>query len=97
MQVDHINGNRLDCRRSNMRVGEERLNHRNRSVLPSNNTTGVQGVYRTKSNRWEAKIECDGKSHHLGTYSTKDEAIVARRAGELLHFGEYAHTTQVTA
>ncbi len=52
----------------------------------SNNTSGVTGVYWSKDAlRWHAKIKVGGKSKHLGSFHTKDDAMAARKAAETAH------------
>ena len=91
--IDHINGNKLDNRRSNLRHVSYMLNQVNRKALNRNNSSGARGVTarRTKTAgvRWIAQIGIPGHgSRYLGSFSTLDEAIQARREAELLHFGE---------
>lgn len=50
------------------------------------------GVYRTKNNKYEAKIKYEGKNLHLGTYETEAEALRARLKAEDYYWdngGEY--------
>jgi len=47
------------------------------------NPHGVIGINQNKSGNWWAHIKANGQRHWLGTYSTKEEAIAARKAGEL--------------
>ncbi len=55
--------------------------------IPTNNTTGTKGVYLIRG-KYVAKIVLQKKAYYLGTYSTIEEAIEARRKGEeLLHTG----------
>lgn len=89
--VDHINGNGLDNRRSNLRLVTHSQNHMNERRR-SDNASGHKGVSRasTISERWQANITANGKTHYLGIFPTIQEAIEARReAGQKLH-GEYA-------
>lgn len=80
--VDHINRNKLDNRKCNLRVCDMKINSINRD-LQSNNTTGYKGVYYNKRDKtWNARVTVDGKTIHLGTFLTKEEAIAARQAGE---------------
>lgn len=80
--VDHINRNKLDNRKCNLRVCDMKVNSINRD-LQSNNTTGHKGVYcDKKAGTWNARVTVDGKTIHLGTFTTKEEAIATRQAGE---------------
>lgn len=75
---DHINRNKLDCRRSNLRVEPTFINAHNRG-LNKNNTSGFKGVYWKKDrSKWAAKIMYKYKHIHLGYYMTIKEAARAR-------------------
>lgn len=88
--IDHINGNTLDNRKSNLRVCSNSDNLKNRVRLPKNNTSGIVGVrFRKDRNMWYAELKADGIVHRLGSYPTKEEAIEARLKGELKYFGKY--------
>jgi len=78
-QADHVNGNRLDCRRSNLRIvtpGENMHNVRSRG-----GTSRHRGVYRRPSGRWAAQVRSGGRSFVLGTFDTEAEAAEAARRG----------------
>lgn len=80
--VDHINMNKLDNRKCNLRIADKKINSINRG-LQSNNKTGYKGVYHDRRyGTWNARVTVDGKTIHLGTFPTKEEAIAARKAGE---------------
>ncbi len=88
--VDHINGDKLDNRRSNLRVCSAGENARN-SRVPRNNRSGYKGVcWHTAKGKWLANIMKDGRRYHLGYF---DDAFVAALvydvAARELH-GEYA-------
>ena len=87
--VDHINGNPLDNRKSNLRVCSKQQNEFNTKVR-KDNTSGYRGVCRTRAGRFRAYINRDGKQYNLGVYATPEEAAVAYnlKAAEL--FGAYA-------
>lgn len=74
LEVDHINRNKLDNRRSNLRSVTRSQNERNKS-LRSDNTSGYKGVHWDKSHKkWYAGIRHDGKRIYLGRFATAEEA-----------------------
>lgn len=87
--TDHINGNRLDNRRSNLRHATPRQNSTNRD---SKACTGYRGVYPvTKSNKFFAQIRnAEGKRVYLGVFETAEEAARAFDGSALQFRGEFA-------
>ncbi len=87
--IDHINRNRLDCRKDNLRIATQQQNTMNRG-MPKNNTSGYKGVhYSNTFHRYIAVIGLNNKSIYLG--SSIDPVVCAQMyncAVELL-FGEY--------
>ena len=94
MSTDHINGNRLDNRKKNLRVCTHSENCKNRGNR-IDNKTGYKGVFPYGNGRFRVKIKLDGKMLHVGLYDTADEAARAynRKAKEL--FGKYARLNEV--
>lgn len=91
--VDHVNGNTLDNRRSNLRVTDTMHNLRRQKVR-KNNTSGFKGVQK-KRNRFLALI-CDNYKHiSLGHYDTALEAAKIYDAEALKRFGEFAKTNKM--
>lgn len=89
MEVDHINHNPLDNRKSNLRICTHQQNLRNKS-LQCNSTSGIVGVSWSKTfNKWKSYIMIDNKYINLGLYNTKEDAIKARERAEIEYFGEY--------
>lgn len=89
--TDHVNGNGLDNRRTNLRdatTGENNCNSR----LRSNNTTGFKGVSWHKGRRkWRSYIGGgDCRHRHLGYFLTAEEAAHAYDAAARELHGEYA-------
>ena len=83
-EIDHINRNRLDNRKANLRFVSHQENLHNISRA-KNNTSGCTGVsfYDQKGFRyWRARIKVNKKEISLGYYLTKEEAIEARREAE---------------
>lgn len=88
--VDHINRDRLDCRRSNLRFVTWAQNSMN-SSLRRDNHAGFKGViFRRDSGKWRARIYLGGRHRHLGTYATAAEAAAAYDGAARRYFGEYA-------
>lgn len=90
--VDHLNGDKLDNRRENLRVATYQQNQANRRSLGRNNTSGVRGVQYmpqlSASKPWRAQITVDRRNLHLGLFATRAEAIQTRRQAEHEHYGE---------
>jgi hypothetical protein len=89
-EIDHCNRNRLDNRKTNLRVATRQQNSMNQS-LKSNNTSGIKGVYWDKNRQtWNAEIMKAGKKYHLGRYKHKEQAAQIRQSAELQLFGEFS-------
>lgn len=87
--TDHVNGDKLDNRRENLRIASNSENQRNRGK-PSNNTSSYKGVsWHRSAGKWQAQIMVNGKSMYLGLFTTPEAAHEAYTAtAEKLH-GEF--------
>ena len=82
-EVDHIDGNGLNNKWSNLRSVSHRENGKNQKHI-KNNTSGVKGVsFRKDNGQWRARITVDDKSINLGTFKDKQDAINARIDAEI--------------
>ena len=82
MQTDHINRNKLDNRKKNLRTVTTQQNQRNTN-LSKNNTSGYIGVYLNKRvNKWMAYIWVNYKQIHLGYFKDIEDAIEVRKQAE---------------
>ena len=89
--VDHVNHNRLDNRRENLRVCTSLENNKNLGVRRGTET-GHTGIALTANKkRWTARICNNGTHHYLGTYDTLEEAIKARKEAEKKYYGDFAY------
>lgn len=75
-QIDHINRIKTDNRIVNLRVVTNSENQQNQASARSNSTSGFLGVS-LKRGRWRAGIRVNGKSMHIGTFDTKEQAHAA--------------------
>lgn len=88
--VDHIDGNILNNRKSNLRLTTLNLNAKNLKTYKTN-TSGTKGVcFDKKHGQWTAYIQCNKKRMFLGRFDDVNEAIRARKVAEIKHFGEYS-------
>jgi len=83
--IDHINGDALDNRRSNLRVVTHQENLRNVVAREGKNCPYI-GVKKSR-NRFSASITVDGRYHHLGNFGTAEEAYEARCLAEVEAWG----------
>lgn len=87
--VDHVSGDKLNNRRSNLRIATPTQNARN-TRLARNNTSGFKGVSETAEGRWRARITVDWIEIRLGNFDTREQAAAAYDAAALIHHGEFA-------
>ena len=93
MHSDHIDGNKLNNCRNNLRICTQSQNACNR---PKNNdkqySSRYKGVhYHKNSGRWHAQIEYKGIKHHVGMFASQELAHTAYvEKAKVLH-GEFAH------
>jgi hypothetical protein len=88
--VDHINGDSLDNRRENLRVGTHRQNLANRSAIPGRSSRWLGVHKRTENNTWRAQIKLNGKYTSLGSFADEGDAAMAYNAAALAEYGEFA-------
>ena len=90
LEVDHINGDSLDNRKSNLRLCTHLENMRNRK-LHKNNTTGIRGVHWDKTkDKYRAYIRVASKAIHLGYYINPLEADLVYKQARVHYFGAFA-------
>lgn len=73
LEVDHIDGNGLNNKRSNLRIVTKSQNQQNKSR--SHGSSRFRGVYWDRSrDKWHAQVCLNGKMINLGRYSSEEEA-----------------------
>ena len=93
--VDHINHNKADNRKCNLRPVTVAQNGYNRKIS-SHNTSGVNGVsYDNYYKKWRAYIGLGNKDIKLGFFKNFDDAVKARKEAEERYFGEYSYDNSI--
>jgi hypothetical protein len=90
--IDHINGNRLDNRISNLRIVDTTQNARNTGI-GVNNTSGAVGVvWHKTAKKWVAQITVNRENKYLGLFADFNLARQARLIAEEKYFGQFARS-----
>jgi hypothetical protein len=89
INIDHRDRNKTNNYIDNLRLADYSLNQANRAVKRS----GLKGVARLRSGKFQAQVKKDGINFYLGLFETEEEAHKAycSKAREL--FGEHARFT----
>lgn len=93
LEVDHLNGDKLDNRRKNIRLCTHAENMRNRKVDKST-YSGFKGV-RNNHGKWQAYINFENKFIYLGNYSDKKKAARAYNKAAKMYFRDFAKLNEI--
>ena len=86
VEVDHINHNPLDNRRSNLRLTTRSENMQNRRGPNRNSASGIRGVSWNKAaGKWQAQVMVNGKNRGLGYFHKLGDAAMASAEGRKKH------------
>jgi len=93
--VDHINRDKLDCRKSNLRVATDQENNFNKKPY-RNAKSKFKGISKRQGKRdktplWVAQIQKDKKLFYLGCYRDEVSAAIAYDEAAKSMFGEFAY------
>jgi hypothetical protein len=86
---DHINGNRLDCRRENLRIVTPAQNRHNRAAK-ARGASQHRGVDRFRG-KWRARGSLNGRCVFLGLFVEEEDAAAAASAWRLANM---SHTNE---
>ena len=94
-QVDHINRNKLDNRRSNLRLCNQNQNEANKPSRRGSRSSYKGVHWHIVSKRWVAKIRKNSQSIHLGCFLEENDAALAyNKAAKEIH-GEFAYLNEI--
>lgn len=88
--VDHIDGNGLNNRRSNLRPATISQNGANRRKQAGTSSVFKGVCWNKRRKKWSATIRYDGKTRSLGYFVNEEDAARAYDAAALATWGEYA-------
>lgn len=89
-EVDHIDGNRLNNQRNNLRLATSAENKCNRGPR-KDCKSGFKGVsWHGQRKKWTARIKANGSYHHLGLFQDIKEAVLAYNDAARKYHGEFA-------
>jgi hypothetical protein len=88
VEVDHLDGNKRDNRRANLRVCTHAENMKNVRVH-RDTLSGLKGAHKS-GDQWESRIMVDGKRMFLGIFETPEDAHNAYVAASLKYHGDFA-------
>lgn len=95
LHVDHINGNKLDNRKINLRICSHAENIRNRGKhkKKSSKFKGVWFFVRAK--KWKASIYFNSKNIYLGTFLNEVDAALTYNEAAIKYHGKFARLNEV--
>lgn len=94
--VDHVNGDKLDNRKANLRLCNRNGNAHNRGQPKTKNKSGFKGVtWHKRLNKWAARIGLNGEIINLGYFDDPKEAAKSYNKAALLYHGEFARLNKV--
>lgn len=89
MVIDHIDSDKLNNQRSNLRICTHQQNQCNRKKY-KNNKSGYKGVsFNKRDCKWVAGIGVGGMKKHLGSFTTAEEASKAYEQASIKLHGVY--------
>src|SRR6185369_7879503 len=91
MNIDHIDHNRLNNQKFNLRICTTKQNIANQKIR-IDNTSGYSGVHWSNvAKKWQAVISINGINKYIGIFDNKRHAALARDLWAKDLYKDYAH------
>lgn len=91
MDTDHIDGDKLNNKKTNLRICTRSQNNMNQKPQRTKYSSKYKGVYFYKKyNKWGSQININKTKHFIGFYENEEEAAYAYNEKSKEMFGEYA-------
>lgn len=95
-RIDHINRNKLDNRKENLRFCSHVQNHQNISKFKGNWTSRYKGVHWDKRRKsWRARIKVNGKEIYLGRFINEIDAAKAYNRASIKYHKKFACLNEI--
>jgi len=95
MEIDHIDGNRLNNQKSNLRLATSSQNKCNRGPR-KDNKSGFKGVsWHKQREKWTARIKSGEVYKHLGLFESKEEAAKTYNNAAIRFQGQFAYLNKI--
>lgn len=89
-EIDHINGQKLNCCKHNLRIVTRQQNQMNRKKQLKPSCSKYKGVsWKKSTNKWSSAIGINGRMIHLGYFFNEEDAARTYDNAVKKYFGEY--------
>lgn len=95
LEVDHINGDKLDNRKANLRLVTRQQNSFNTGPRKGSKSQFKGVGWFSRDRKWRARIMLNGKEIHLGLFEREIDAAEAYNSAALEFFGEFARLNKL--
>lgn len=95
LETDHINGNKLDNRKENLRKVTQSQNQANRKKGKNKSSIYKGVIWHKRRNHWLAQITINRKKIYLGSFNNEIDAAKAYNEAAIKYFGEFARLNEV--
>jgi len=95
LSIDHIDGNRLNNRKSNLRICTHAQNMCNQKFREGGSSRYKGVAWHARGKKWVAQITVEYRNVYLGLFATEEEAAKAYNIAALKHHGEFARINEL--